>query len=216
MRRRNESKFDQIGWPGSHPGGILWLTYFILQTVAPAALTVEPYTVLNQTAEVIYSGILLLSLILFAVGLLGLYARQAGGAGSSESVAKLGGVTAVLGGLLFIVGGSLAAFFDIAGTWYMMMAGVVMLFVSLLLLGVSALRAQLLGRWSFVPLLVGMFNLAAFLLAFTGLYQLKPLGEWLGVALTVLVGVGWILLGLVLLSTRASGVQEVGLDVAPA
>lgn len=201
------------GGPAAILGGILWLTYCILQVIAPAVLTVEPYTVLNKTADVIYKVMLLLSLMLFAVGLLGLYARQAGSAGS---LAKLGGAAAILGGLLFAVGGSLAAFFSIDGTWYMMMGGIAVLFVSLLLLGVSALRTQVLGRWSFVPLLVGMLDLAAFLSAFMGLFQHGPLGVWLGTLLAALVGVGWVLLGVALLSNKASAGQEIALDSAAA
>jgi len=208
-----KSKLSRWGGPAAMLGGILWLTYFILQTVAPAALTVEPYTVLNRTAEAIYNVILLLSLILFAVGLLGLYARQADRAAVAG---KLGGATAILGGLLIGLGASLSAFFNIDGTWYMLMGGIVVLFISLILLGVSTLSTQILGRWSFVPLLVGVVCLATFLSASTGLFQIDTLGTWLGAALPSLVGVGWILLGIALLLTRESAVRKIALDSAPA
>lgn len=211
-----KSNLSRWGGPAAILGGILWLTHFILQTIAPAALKVEPYTVLNQTAEVIYSVILILSLILFALGLLGLYARQVGSSGSADLVAKLGGAMAILGGLLIAVGGPLVAFFDMDGTWYMLMGGVTVLFLSVLLLGVSTLSTQVLGRWSFVPLLIGVFCLAAFLSAFTGLFQLDSLGTWLGVALPTLVGAGWILLGIALLLNRESAVRKIALDSAPA
>ena len=208
-----KSNLSRLGGPAAILGGILWLTYITLQAIAPAALTEEPYTVLNRTAEVIYSVILLLSVMLFAVGLLGLYARQADRAGS---VAKLGGAAAILGGVLFGVSGSLVAFFPIDGAWYFMMGGAIVILVSLLLLGVSTLSTQVLGRWSFVPLLIGMFFLAAFVFGSTGLFQLEPLGAWLGASLATLVGAGWILLGVALLSNKASSGQEIALDSAPA
>lgn len=122
----------------------------------------------------------------------------------------------MLGGLLFGVGGLLAAFFAIDGAWYFMMGGAIVILVSLLLLGVSTLSTQVLGRWSFVPLLIGMFCLAAFVFGSTGLFQREPLGAWLGASLAALVGAGWILLGVALLSNQASSGQEIALDSAPA
>lgn len=173
-------------------GGILWLGFFILQATAPAALNTEPYTVTNPVAYVIYNLMFLLAVLLFVVALLGLYASQAERAGTAG---KVGAVLAAVGGLLFITGGVLSSLFDVDGMWYLMMAGAAVLPISLVALGVATLRTQVLGRWSFVPLLVGALSIAAFLSGFLGIFEAEPLGMWIGIALTALMGIGWVLLG---------------------
>jgi hypothetical protein len=97
-----------------------------------------------------------------------------------------------------------------------MMGGVALLILSLVLLGISTMSTQVLGRWSFVPLVPGILSLAALLIGFTGLFQLEGPGAWLGASLAVLVGAGWILLGAVLLSSGVPTMRETTLDSAPA
>jgi peptidoglycan/LPS O-acetylase OafA/YrhL len=188
-------------WGGlaSIGGGILWLAFFGLQAVAPAATTSEPYMVLNHTLQAIYVFMFLLSGLLFAAGLLGLYTRQGERAGA---IGNMGAVVAVLGGALFVAGGLLTSFFEIDWAWSMMMFGLALLMASLLLLGISALGTRELGRWSFVPLIVGVLSLAAFVSAFLGVPDLEPVGPWLGPALATLVGVGWVLIGYALVAER--------------
>jgi len=180
------------GGPAGILGGILWLGFFVLQATAPATLNTAPYTVTNPVAYVIYNLMFLGAGLLFVITLLALYARQADRAGA---VGKIGVVLAVVGGLLFMTGGVLSILFNIEGMWNVMLAGAAVLPISLIALGVSTLSTQVLERWSFVPLLIGMFCLAAFVFGSMGLFQLEPLGAWLGASLAALVGAGLILLG---------------------
>ena len=186
------SKLSRWGGPAAILGGILWLGFFVLQATAPAALNTEPYTVTNPVAYIIYNLMFLVAVLLFVVALLALYARQAEHAGAAG---KIGVVLAAVGGLLFITGGVLSNLFNIDGMWYLMMAGAAVLPISLIALGAATLRTQVLGRWSFVPLFVGALSIAAFLSGFLGIFEAEPLGIWIGIALTALMGRGWVLLG---------------------
>jgi hypothetical protein len=192
-------KLIRWGGPAAVLGGILWLGFFVLQATAPAALNTEPYTVKNPVAYVIYNLMFLGAVLLFVIALLALYARQADRHGAAG---KIGVVLAAVGGLLFITGGVLSNLFNVDGMWYLMMAGAAVLPISLMALGAATQRTQALGRWSLVPIAVGLLSIAAFLSGFLGIFEAEPLGMWVGIAFTGLMGVGWMFLGYALWSRR--------------
>lgn len=141
-------------------------------------------------------ALLLAAPVLWLAGMAGLHARYSGrvkGLGSA-------GFAQSFVGLVMILGGALAELWSgTEGPQQAYSFGFLVLAFGLVLLGFEVLKAETLPRWNFLPLALGLLIPASTLAA--GL-------AWLGVGVSVLFGLGWILLGYVLWSETPNGSGE--------
>lgn len=141
--------------------------------------------------------------VLFLVGLAGLHARYGGRLGA-DSVVWLGagalGLAASIAGLLTM---TLEAGHSWWGeiSWQMFVLGYFVTNLSLLLFGITVVRSGALGRWSGLPLATGVLGLLTIAIS-------DPANSGLGVypslAVWMLYGLAWTVMGCVLLVERDS------------
>src|SRR4051812_8324315 len=142
-----------VRWSG--PASILGAVLLVLQialssTLGPAQGTSNPYEIYSLPLFVVYNLLLDTALLLFAVGLVGLYARQAGRSGWLGRTGSLLGLSAAA---LLIVGAFAAIMVGLWPKLYVplafftqLLAGFCLI-VGLALLGLSTMRATALSNW---------------------------------------------------------------------
>jgi hypothetical protein len=149
--------------------------------------------------------------LFFLLPAVGLYSL---GRGHLGTLGRRGAMLAV-GSLLMTIAGRLTVGF--AGVlWSLVVLGLLGAFTGLTLIGVAFIRSRLLGRWSFLPLALGLVGLVIVL---TGEPAHSALGYGVALLLSLLFASGWVLLGYALWSQRLRLLQqrrhddEVGFDV---
>ncbi len=83
--------------------------------------------------------------------------------------------------------------------WSLVVLGLLGAFMGLALIGIAFIRSRLLGRWSFLPLALGLVGLVVVL---SGEPAHSQLGYGVSVVLSLLFALGWVLLGYALWSQR--------------
>ena len=189
------AKLARLGGAASISAGPLWAWGFLgLEETFP------PYSHAG--------GHLLLALAaLFSLGaLLGLSTVAVGRVGRSG---KAGLALATLGSLLVLVGNALEGGFEVDLGWALFMLGLLALLAGLALLGLAALRADVLPHWVALPLLLvpPLLLLATIatnvLVQIVGLAEPTPESPLLILPMLVsmlLFGGSWVLVGLALWS----------------
>lgn len=191
------SSSNLVKWGGGAAmvAGLIFVVFVLLNVQGPA------------TASLL-SGPLSAILLIVAVlgqmaGIGGLHALQRGRYGR---LGTAGSLLALVGLALPLVAGIVASGLGLAGDTssvtaslvvaLLFLLGLLALFVGLVLLGVATLRARVLPSWFGVLLIVGLIVVAVLV----GV-QLPPVG-------VVAYGVFWVLVGYVLLSSRATPVTH--------
>ncbi|MDX6382349.1 MAG: hypothetical protein QOI57_3373 [Rubrobacteraceae bacterium] len=142
-----------VRWSG--PASILGAVLLVVQialssTLGPAQGTSNPYEIYNLLLFVVYNLLLDTALLLLAVGLVGLYARQAGRSGQ---LGRIGSFLALIAAASLIVGAFAAIMVGLWPRVYVplafftqLLAGFCLI-VGLGLLGLSTMRATALSNW---------------------------------------------------------------------
>ena len=146
--------------------------------------------------------LLIVAQLLFAVGLIGLHSRLGGRGGRLE---RIGGFLAYVAAALSVVNAPYSVFFAQDGPQTPFPFNVtyatatLAIFIGLVLLGLAALRAEILPRrWRALPLTIGLLALLpVWVLAFIHLDL--PV---------VVLGLAWMLLGYVLWSDKSEPVRR--------
>ncbi len=168
-----------VRWSGlaASLGGILWILVIAITAAQPEGSRRGPEGLLS---------VLLLSLILMALGVVGIYVRQRARAGRLGTIAAL--VAGV--GIAIVVLGRVAVDAGLVPA-YVFAAGFLILLGGLLLFILSILRANVLPRSVTLMLVLGTLSLA--------LFNFGDERIWIG----VLFGAAWIWAGYALWAERA-------------
>jgi len=144
-------------------------------------------TVFGTAASVAIVGAVVLSLPMLALGVYGLYRRLPPRTAAANTLA----IVAAEVGLLLFIGGILVMFLtDWEAAWEAMIpAGAVLTGLAIAGQGVIALVTRSLGRWSVVPLILGVAHPA---LMFTAGAGTSPSAVMFSAAVLL---IGWVLLG---------------------
>ena len=167
----------KVGGVSAVVGGALWSLKVLLDgTNAEDAGVADPFMFLLP--------------VLFGVGLAGLYARYSGsmhghgGAGFTQSFA----------GLALLAGGLFADLtLGVEGAVRIVSFGFIILTLGLIILGFATLRTEPLPVGNFLPLALGMLTPLNIIV---GPFPLPRL------AISVLFGIGWLVLGVLVLNTN--------------
>lgn len=162
-------------------GGSLWAVEVILDGISPDS------SVSEATDSFFYIAPLLMTF-----GLAGFHARYAT---LIQGMGRTGFVNAFIG-LAMLVGGFLGGFtFGIEQAMRISSFGFLILAFGLVLLGLEVMKANALPRWNFLPLAMGLL---------VPLSVISGDAAILRAPLSALFGLGWILLGTILLSDATS------------
>ena len=195
----SSSRLVRLAGPAAITGGVLWIM------LRPLVATTWNNPTFGFTYED-YNRLMVAPLALLLSGALGLHARYAG---HTSGWARRGLLAMVLGVPLMLLG--VVVEFYLAGGvntgdwtgsvvgWLVFLLGYAATTAGLVLFGVAARRGALLGRWSGLPLAMGVVGLLWPFLAEVGIV--------VNVLIQVLFGLGWVGLGYALWS---------GLGVGPA
>lgn len=132
--------------------------------------------------------------LLFLLGAWGLYTLCRGRLG------RLGGtgfLISLAGFALSAVGAVAVQFVD--AFWFVFVLGLLAGLIGLALAGIPILRAKLLGSWSILPLVLGVYGLFALM---TGDPPHNAFGHTTGLILWCLFGLLWVVMGYALVSAR--------------
>ncbi len=192
-----------IRWSGlaSVLGGVLWWVLILLKLSDEFTEFIRPYD--NYLTP--------LPLVLFLVGLAGLFAVLKTGSKSPEGtgfvlVMRAAGLTLAFGGLAVAIVGSIflrSASYDVAQQtigWYAIyLGGTGVSSIGMTLLGITVLRTKALPRWNGSPLAIGLLgilwmpcHIVATLWISTAFF------EGLTQVVSAVFGAGWVALGYVL------------------
>ncbi len=172
-------------------GGALWVIGTLIHASKPRGCVAQECAFRPMRESGVLDGILmLLSLLLFAAGAMGLVvlARRLGRFGKTGNA---GVVVGAIGAALLVVSGLIQALFfggDFPLMPYFVIPGVLALVVGFVLLGIAILAAGVLPRWGALLLIVGA-------LAMLGFNEQTALA-----LLAVPLGVAWSAVGYVLWS----------------
>lgn len=133
--------------------------------------------------------------LLFVIGVSGLYAVSRGRLGG---LGTFGLLLSIVGFATGVVGSIGVRFVD--GFWFVFVLGMLLGLVGLALAGIPVIRERLLGPWSFLPLILGLYGVFTLM---TGDPANSGFGRTIGLVLWVLFGLLWVTLGYALLSVRA-------------
>jgi hypothetical protein len=134
-------------------------------------------------------------LLLLLIGLVGVHVRQAGRTGRLEWT---GFVVALIGFVLLLIGNVMVFWFVSITGMFVLLLGSLILCLGCVLIGIAAIRAKVLPRWSrALPILIGFLTPAQYIA--TGIGTLV-LGDEPGLVLWSLFGAAWVLLGYALWS----------------
>lgn len=132
-----------------------------------------------------------LFLLLAAAGLYSLGRGRLGRLGRAGTILAFVSLVAAITGMLTV---------GLAGVlWSLVVLGLVGAFIGLALIGVAFVRSRLLGRWSFLPLALGLVGLARVL---AGESAYSQLGYEVRLVLSLIFAWGWVLLGYALWSQQ--------------
>ena len=126
--------------------------------------------------------------LLLLVGLVSLHARYGG---HTAGIGRVGFTQSFIGLALLAVGLFAESLLGLGAAGQITSFGFLVLALGLVLLGFGTLRNEALPRWNFLPLMMGVL---------IPLSVVAGDAVWLHVAISVLFGLGWVLLGYVLLS----------------
>jgi hypothetical protein len=149
-------------------------------------------------------------LLLFLAGLVGLYARLRGRLREWEAVSLLGFV-AIISGLIASIVGQLTMVFEVGPSWWfgiswwMFVFGFFVASLGLVFFGNSVVQSRALPRWRGLPLVIGALGLVLILV---GDPPNSDLGIYPSLAVWMLYGLGWAVLGYVLWSDRDEAVRR--------
>ena len=132
--------------------------------------------------------------LLFLMGIWGLYTLcrdRVGRLGTTGSLISCAGLP------ISVVGAIAVRFVD--AFWFVFVLGILVGLIGLALAGIAIVRARPLGSWSILPLVLAVYGLFTFM---SGDPPNSSFGRTTGLVLWVLFGLGWVLLGYVLLSVR--------------
>ena len=144
-------------------------------------------------------GLIIVSHLLFLIGLIGIQQRhgvKVGQLGKSALMLGIVGAGAAFTGatLLEIIQGDWA--------WSAWVAGLMLMTSSLVVYGIAAARKQVMKRWNWSPIMAGLWPPLLFLIQFFGLEaissQVPEFGDWVFLASSFLSMIGFIFLGLAL------------------
>ena len=139
-------------------------------------------------------------LLLFLIGLVGLYARCRGRLREWEAV-SLGGFVASICGLTASIVGQLTMGFEVGPSWWfgiswwMLFFGFFVASLGLVFYGNSVVQSGALPRWRALPLSIGLLGILLILVADP---PNSELGVYLSLVLWMTYGLGWAVLGYVL------------------
>lgn len=188
------SRLVRLAGPAAITGGVLWIM------LRPLVATTWNNPTFGLTYED-YNRLMVAPLAFLLLGALGLHTRYAE---NTSGWARRGLLATVLGVPLMLLG--VVVEFHVAGGvntgdwtgslvgWLVFLLGYAATTGGLVVFGVAARRGALLGRWSGLPLGMGVVGLLWPFLAEVGIV--------LNVLIQVLFGLGWIALGYALWSER--------------
>lgn len=130
--------------------------------------------------------------LLFLIGALGLYSF---GKGRLGRLATSGFLISLAGFAIGTVGAIVVQFAD--AFWFVFVLGLLTGLIGLALAGIPILKAKLLGLWSILPLVLGVYGPFALM---TGDPPHSAFGHTAGLILWCLFGLLWVILGYALLS----------------
>jgi hypothetical protein len=178
------SRFDRWSGLAALVGGALWVIVFAIHASRSSAEGSDaPYVSLHGLG-----GAGLLSVLLVAVGFVGLDMHMPSGPGAGYGTLGRAGYGVALLGLcvMLLVSGA---------SGFIGMLGVFILMVGSLLVGAASLLGRVLPRWGAIVLIVGSLLLLMF--------DTEGLQAWFGVP----YGAAWIAVGYLLYSGRTGQVQ---------
>jgi len=161
------SSSNLIRWGGlaAMLGGTLWVIGTLIHASKPRGCIAEECAIRPMRESGVLDGtLMLLSLLLFAVGAVGLVilARHSG---RFRKAGRMGALIGAVGGALLVSAGLIQAIFfggDFPLMPYFVIPGVLALIVGFLLVGISILRAGVLPRWVAVLIIVGALAMLGF------------------------------------------------------
>ncbi len=132
--------------------------------------------------------------LLFLIGALGLYSF---GKGRLGRLGTSGFLISLVGFAIGTVGAIVVQFAD--AFWFVFVLGLLAGLIGLALAGISILRAKLLGWWSILPLILGVYGPFALM---SGDPPHSAFGQTTGLILWCLFGLLWVVMGYALLSNN--------------
>ncbi len=167
-----------------------------------AVMNLVPFTGFGALTAALPDWLQFLLPLFFLVAILGLHSLSRGRTGTLGRA----GAGLILLGLVSMIAGMLSLAYSDA-LWALVFAGLLGTFFGFVLFGIAVMRAGLLGRWSFMPLVVGVLGLAS---AFNGEPAYSRTGYSAGMVLWLLFALAWVLLGYALWSSRKQPQITVG------
>ena len=190
------SSSNLIRWGGlaAMLGGTLWVIGTLIHASKPRGCIVEECAIRPMRESGVLDGtLMLLSLLLFAAGAVGLLTlvRHSGRLGKAG---RMGFLIGAVGGALLVSAGLIQAIFfggDFPLMPYFVVPGVLALIVGFLLAGFAILRAGVLPRWVAVLIIVGALAMLGFNEQTALALMAIPFGvAWVAVGYALWSGVG--------------------------
>ena len=174
-------------------GGMLWIVAALITASKPRGCIGPECDVLAMRDTSDVALLLLLALLLSAMGLAGMFIR-ARNTGRFDRWGQIGLAVSSVGTALLVLGMVLSAISDIF--WVLVPLGGLALVIGLALVGIAALRMEVLPRWAAVLLVLGSLGMLGF-------------NDQNAQALMAIpFGIGWLAVGYALWSGRADMLQR--------
>lgn len=190
------SSSDLIRWGGlaAMLGGTLWVIGTLIHASKPRGCIAEECAFRPMRESGVLDGtLMLLSVLLFAVGAVGLliFVRRSGRFGRAG---KTGVLIGAVGAALLVIASPIRALFfggDFPLMPFFVIPGVLALIVGFLLVGIAILRAGVLPRWVAVLIIVGALAMLGFNEQTWRALMAIPFGvAWVAVGYALWSGVG--------------------------
>ncbi len=139
--------------------------------------------------------------LLFLIGIWGLSTLCRGRLGRLGTIGLL---VSLAGFAISVVGAIAVSFVD--AFWFVFVLGTLLGLVGLALAGIPIIRERLLGAWSILPLVLGVYGLFALI---TGDPANSAFGRTVGLMLWLLFGLLWVVMGYALLSARDGSLASI-------
>ena len=174
-------------------GGMLWIVAAIITASKPQGCIGPECDVLAMRDTSDVALLLLLALLLSAIGLAGVFIR-AQNTGRLDRWSQIGLALSSVGLALLVLGMVLSAISEVF--WVLAPLGGLALVIGLALVGIAALRMEVLPRWAAVLLVIGSLGMLGF-------------NDQNAQALMAIpFGIGWLAVGYALWSGRADMLQR--------
>ena len=174
-------------------GGMLWIVAAIITASKPQGCIDPECDVLAMRDTSDVALLLLLALLLSAIGLAGVFIRARNN-GRLDRWGQIGLVLSSVGLALLVLGMVLSAISEVF--WVLAPLGGLALVIGLALVGIAALRMEVLPRWAAVLLVIGSLGMLGF-------------NDQNAQALMAIpFGIGWLAVGYALWSGRADMLQR--------